>query len=122
MATNNAINTTFPFGTGAGGTGKSSFTYGSLLVGDGSNAIKEVPIGAEGQLLAYSNSSGPYWTSSIDADFGLTGSNSNARFLLLLIVMATATLYFYYRWVDQDRETLLYDIVLVLVLIAGIKG
>lgn len=80
MATNNAINTAFPFGVGAGGTGKSSFAFGSLLVGDGGSAIKEVPIGSDGQLLAYSSSSGPYWTSTIEEDFGLAGYNSVGRY------------------------------------------
>ena len=45
-----------------GGTGQSSFTANSILLGNGSSALTNTDTGTDGQQLTYSSSSKPFWS------------------------------------------------------------
>lgn len=82
MATNNAINTTFPINVASGGTGAASFTANSLLVGNGTSALGTVAVGATGTLLTGVTASNPAFATSLTGDFTFTSSTAaSSRFL-----------------------------------------
>lgn len=61
-----------------GGTGQSYITPNKILLGNGSGALATTTGGTDGQLLTYSSSSKPYWSSpSIDVNIPYTWGGSH---------------------------------------------
>jgi hypothetical protein len=57
MATKNAFYSDDPVEVSKGGTGKSSLTANTVLLGNGTNAVNETGVGTAGQVLT-SNGAG----------------------------------------------------------------
>lgn len=62
-----------------GGTGRASLTSNAILLGNGTSGINTTTAGTDGQLLTYSSSSLPYWSSpSVDGSVNYTWSGTNS--------------------------------------------
>lgn len=85
MATQNAIDTDKPIGVDDGGTGASTLTDGSVLVGSGTSAITPIAVGATGTLLVGATSGDPAFATSATGDFTFTSSTANQTRLLKVI-------------------------------------
>lgn len=78
MATNNSINAPIPFSVPNGGTGDSSITAHSVLLGNGTSSVNVSNVGSNGQVLIGSNGANPAFA-SITAGSGISltpGANS----------------------------------------------
>ncbi|WP_250439898.1 hypothetical protein [Caballeronia sp. AZ1_KS37] len=56
-----AASITLPIPTSSGGTGKTSHTANSILVGNGTSAVQNIGPGTNGQMLLGVTSGAPYW-------------------------------------------------------------
>lgn len=76
MATNNAINSQIPIQVSLGGTGVTSFSAGSLLLGSGSSAVAALGVATNGQLPIGVTGSNPV-LSTLTAGTGITITNGS---------------------------------------------
>lgn len=94
MATNNAINTGKPIEVSNGGTGASSFTAHSLLLGQGSSAMTALGAATNGQLPIGSTGADPVLASLTQPAAGITitGGAGSITFALANDLLAVENL------------------------------
>lgn len=76
MATNNAINSQIPIQVSLGGTGATSFSAGSLLLGSGSSAFGTLGVATNGQIPIGVTGSNPV-LATITAGTGIVVTNGS---------------------------------------------
>ena len=82
MATQNAIGSNSPIEVSIGGTGLSSLTDHSPLIGSGTGAISDVTVGTTGLLFIGSTGADPFFDDSATGDFTFTSSTTSQTRIL----------------------------------------
>lgn len=75
----------FPIAVAGGGTGNSTLTSHSVLVGNGTSAITALTVGATGQLMRGSTGANPSFGTSVGGGFSFSTSNAGANVQLSVI-------------------------------------